>query len=73
MEEPAEGVLQTIKGEEWRLGERSGLERETWELPGEGVLAKAGGLNKLARGEFVEMENKEPRADLGGIFAAGKI
>lgn len=55
------------------MGERLGLEIEIWEFFGEGVLVEVGGLNKFVRGEFVEMENKELRVDLGGIFVVGKI
>lgn len=45
--------------------------RGIWESPGEEVLVEAVGLSKLAGGETEEMK-KEPRADLGGIFVAGR-
>lgn len=52
MEEP-DGVLQTLQGEKWRWGERSGLERQIWEPHGETVLVEDVGLNKLDGEEFV--------------------
>lgn len=72
MEEPDEGVLRTIKGKEWRLGERSELEREIWDPPGEEVLVEAVGLNKLARGEVVEMETKTAKGRSEGNFCSRK-
>ena len=38
------------------------------ELPGEEMLVEAVGLNKLARGEFVEMENRTAKGRFGGCF-----
>lgn len=65
MEEP-ERVLQTLKGEKWRMEERSGLERWIWEPHGETVLVEDVGLNQLDGGEFVEMENKTAEGKLAG-------
>lgn len=74
MEEP-ERVLQTLKGEKWRMEERSGLERWIWEPHGETVLVEDVGLNQLDGGEFVEMENKTAEGKLAraGVCVEGRV
>ena len=60
----------------WNLANNKGrgieIGRRMWQSPGEEVLVEVVGLNKLARGESVEMKNKRAKGRFGGNFCSRK-